>query len=133
MVIMMLGYVFRRGHYLVEDLQVFNEGRRGGAYWFRSGINWRAMTAWLLAAVAALLFANTPLLVGPLGNLAAGIDISLPVALLTAAIAYPAALFLFPEPRSVFGPQGPRLVPAREETEPAPAPSTEDAPTTAAH
>ncbi|MEU3306038.1 hypothetical protein [Nocardiopsis sp. NPDC006832] len=83
--------------------------------------------------MAALLFANTPLLVGPLGNLAAGIDISLPVALVTAAVAYPAALFLFPEPRSVFGPQRPRLVPAREETEPAPAPATEDAPTTASH
>lgn len=133
MVIMMLGYVFRRGHYLVEDLQVFNEGRRGGRYWFRSGVNWRAMTAWLLSALAALLFANTPLLVGPLGNLAAGIDISLPVALATAAIVYPTALFLFPEPRSVFGPKGPRLVPAREDSEPAPAATTEDAPTIAAH
>lgn len=112
MVILMLGYVFRRGFYLVEDLQVFNEGRRGGAYWFSGGVNWRAMTAWLLAAVTGLLFANTPLLVGPLGDLAAGIDLSLPAALVTAAIAYPIAVFAFPEPRSVFGPRGPRLVPS---------------------
>ncbi|GAB3697760.1 purine-cytosine permease family protein [Nocardiopsis oceani] len=131
MVIMMLGYLFRRGFYLVEDLQVFNEGRRGGAYWFRAGINWRATTAWLLAALTGLLFANTPLLVGPLGNLAAGIDLSLPAALVTAAVAYPAALFLFPEPRSVFGPEGPRLVPARED-EDATDPAAGHAPATAA-
>ncbi|GAA1465895.1 cytosine permease [Nocardiopsis exhalans] len=132
MVILMLGYLFRRGFYLVEDLQVFNEGRRGGAYWFRAGVNWRAMSAWLLAALAGLLFANTPLLVGPLGNLAAGIDLSLPAALVTAAITYPAALFLFPEPRSVFGPQGPRLVPALEEPAEPAEPVTDDAPATAA-
>src|SRR5690606_21644590 len=42
MVIMMLGFLFRRGHYLVADLQVFNEGRTGGAYWFTRGVNWRA-------------------------------------------------------------------------------------------
>ncbi|MBB6119877.1 cytosine permease [Nocardiopsis algeriensis] len=118
MVILMLGYLFRRGFYVAEDLQVFNEGRRGGAYWFSNGINWRAMTAWLLSAGMGLVFANTPLLVGPLGNLAAGIDLSLPVALLTAAITYPIAVIAFPEPRSVFGPQGPRLVPAKEEAAP---------------
>lgn len=112
MVILMLGYLFRRGFYLAEDLQVFNEGRRGGAYWFTRGVNWRAMAAWLAAAATGLAFANTPLLVGPLGNLAAGIDLSLPVALATAAVVYPVALVLFPEPRSVFGPAGPRLVPA---------------------
>ncbi|RKS08962.1 purine-cytosine permease-like protein [Nocardiopsis sp. Huas11] len=114
MVVMMLGYVFRRGHYLVDDLQVFNEGRRGGAYWFTRGVNWRAAAAWALAAVAGLLFANTPMLVGPLGNLAGGIDLSLPAALLTAAVVYPVAVTVFPEPREVFGPQGPRWVPSAE-------------------
>lgn len=122
MVVLMLGYLFRRGHYLVEDLQVFNEGRRGGAYWFTRGINWRAGTAWGLAAVMGLLFANTPLLVGPLGDLAGGVDLSLPVALVTAAVAYPVALVAAPEPRGVFGPLGPRWVPC------APAPEGDQSP-----
>jgi len=131
MVILMLGYLFRRGFYLVDDLQVFNEGGRGGAYWFRSGVNWRAMAAWLLAAATGLVFANTPMLVGPWGNLANGIDLSLPVALLTAAVAYPAALFAFPEPRAVFGPRGPRLVPCAPAPDNAPTASAEGASETA--
>ncbi|GAB3213395.1 purine-cytosine permease family protein [Marinactinospora thermotolerans] len=114
MVVMMIGYLLRRGHYLVEDLQVFNEGRRGGAYWFTRGVNWRAMVAWLVAAVAGLLFANTPLIVGPFAGVAGGVDVSLVVALLSAAVIYPLTVTLFPEPRGVFGPAGPRFVPAAD-------------------
>ncbi|GAA3743200.1 purine-cytosine permease-like protein [Spinactinospora alkalitolerans] len=114
MVIMMVGYLFRRGHYLVEDLQVFNEGKKGGAYWFHRGVNWRGMAAWLPAAVVGLLFANTPLIVGPFANAAGGVDLSLVAALLTALVVYPITVVAFPEPRGVFGPDGPRLVPVSE-------------------
>lgn len=114
MVVLMIGYVVRRGYYLVDDLQVFNRGEKGGAYWFTRGVNWRAAAAWLVAAVAGLLFANTSIIVGPFANAAGGIDISLPVTLLAAAVVYPVMLLLFPEPRGVFGPEGPRFVPARD-------------------
>ena len=50
--------------------------------------------------------------VGWLGNLAGGVDVSLLAALVLPAILYPVCLFIFPEPRGVFGPQGPRFVPS---------------------
>ncbi|MFC4065814.1 purine-cytosine permease family protein [Actinoplanes subglobosus] len=115
MIIMTIGYVVRRGHYREADLQVFNQGRVGGAYWFGNGINWRGMAAWIPAAILGLLFANyPPLIEGPFRNVAGGVDISLLVSIGTAAVAYYALIRLFPEPRYVFGPDGPRGVPAAD-------------------
>ncbi|SDS89932.1 purine-cytosine permease family protein [Actinoplanes derwentensis] len=120
MVIMTIGWFVRRGHYREADLQVFNQGREGGAYWFDKGVNWRGMAAWIPAAIAGLLFANyPPLIEGPFRNAAGGVDISLPVSIGLAAVLYLGMLFLFPEPRYVFGPDGPRLVPARDAEMPA--------------
>lgn len=83
----------------------------GGAYWFEHGWNWRGMGAWIPSAAAGLAFVNLPgQFVGPLGELAGGIDLSLPVALGLAALLYLALLRLFPEPPCVYGPQGPRWV-----------------------
>jgi hypothetical protein len=93
---------------------VFNLGMRGGAYWFDNGVNWRGMAAWIPAAVCGLLFANyPPLIEGPFRDAAGGVDISLPVTIGLAAVLYLGLLFVVPEPRYVFGPQGPRLVPCR--------------------
>jgi purine-cytosine permease-like protein len=121
MIIMTIGYVVRRGYYSPGDLQVFNQGRNGGRYWFSEGVNWRGIAAWIPAAVAGLLFANyPPLIEGPFRNaVAGGIDVSLPVSLGSAAVIYLALLFAFPEPRYVFGPEGPRWVPAADGETPA--------------
>jgi purine-cytosine permease-like protein len=120
MIIMTIGYFVRRGHYREADLQVFNQGRTGGAYWFGNGVNWRGMAAWIPAAILGLLFANyPPLIEGPFRNVAGGIDISLPVSIGTAAVAYLTLIHLFPEPRYVFGPDGPRGVPAADGERPA--------------
>jgi purine-cytosine permease-like protein len=119
MIIMTIGYVVRRGHYREVDLQVFNQGRVGGAYWFSQGVNWRGIVAWIPAAVLGLLFANySPLIVGPFRNVANGVDISLLVAIGVAAVLYVLMLTAFPEPRYVFGPEGPRLVHASQGVEP---------------
>jgi purine-cytosine permease-like protein len=113
MIIMTIGYVVRRGYYSEVDLQVFNQGRTGGLYWFSDGVNWRGMVAWIPAAVAGLLFANyPPLIEGPFRNVADGIDLSVLVAIGLAAVVYVAMLFAFPEPAYVFGPDGPRWVPS---------------------
>ncbi|WP_214326151.1 purine-cytosine permease family protein [Nonomuraea sediminis] len=115
MVIMMLGYVTRRGWYDPEALQVFNRRQRGGRYWFTHGWNWRGLSAWLVSAAVALMFVNLPgQFVGPLGDLAGGVDISLPLGLALAAVLYLALLAVFPEPREVYGPAGPRLVRAAD-------------------
>src|SRR3712207_9378602 len=62
-----------------EDVQVFNQGRVGGRYWFSDGVNWRGMAAWIPSAIVGLLFANyPPLIEGPFRNAAGGGEISLP-------------------------------------------------------
>ncbi|WP_197380378.1 purine-cytosine permease family protein [Mycolicibacterium mengxianglii] len=113
MVVMMIGWFVRRGWYDSDALQVFNRRQRGGRYWFTHGWNWRGLGAWLVSAALSICFVNLPgQFVGPLGNLAAGIDLSIPVGLGLAAVLYPALLFAFPEPADAFGPDGPRVVPA---------------------
>lgn len=109
MVIMILGLVVRRGFYCPDDLQVFTRGEQGGRYWFHHGWNWRGMGAWIPSALLGLAFVNLPgQFVGPLGELAGGIDLSLPLALGSAALLYLLLLLLFPEPAAVYGPTGPR-------------------------
>lgn len=68
MLIVLLGHWFARGHYLADDLQVFNRGERGGRYWFYRGFSPAAILAWVPAVVVGLLFADTTLYVGPLAN-----------------------------------------------------------------
>lgn len=115
MVIMAIGYIVRRGYYDPSDLQVFNRGETGGRYWFTAGVNWRGMTAWIAAAVIGLLFANyPPIIVGPFSNLAGGIDLSLLSSVVAAAVIYLVLLAVFPEPRYVFGADGPRGVRASD-------------------
>ena len=112
-VIMAIGYFVRRGHFDARNLQAFNRGEVGGVYWFTSGINWRALIAWIGAATIGLLFANyPPVIVGPFINAGGGIDLSLLIAVVAAAVLYLGALWLFPEPRFVFGTDGARLVPS---------------------
>ena len=111
MAIMVIGYVTRRGYYLADDLQVFNRGLRGGHYWFTHGWNVRAMGAWLPAAFVGLSFVNLPgQPVGPLGNLAGGADLSVPVSLVVGGVLYFVLLMLYPEPDGVYGPHGRRFV-----------------------
>lgn len=103
-VIMVIGYRYRRGFYLTDDLQVFTRGERGGKYWFFHGWNPRAVVAWLLASALGLLFATAePIFTGPWAGVAGGIDVSFGVAALAAAVLYLVALRLFPEPDEVMG------------------------------
>jgi purine-cytosine permease-like protein len=116
MVIMMLGYLVRRGYYLPEAMQVFNRGQRGGPYWFTGGWNLAGMIAWVVSSALALLTVNSPgQYVGWLGNLAGGVDISLMAALVLPAVLYPLCLWIFPEPAGVFGPGGSLFVPVSDQ------------------
>ena len=112
--VMLIGAFTRRGFYLADDLQVFNRGQKGGAYWFHHGLNARALTAWTLGSITGLLLANTSLIAGPLRDVAGGIDLSFFASLLVAGAVYLALLVAFPEPRYVFGPRGPRWVPCAD-------------------
>ena len=87
----------RRGRYDPHDLQAFNQGRRGGRYWFTRGWNLRAVGAWAAGSVVGLLAVETQLYTGPLAHLAGGIDLSLAGSALVAGIAYVIALAVWPE------------------------------------
>jgi purine-cytosine permease-like protein len=58
------------------DIQAFTQGRRGGRYWFHGGWNLPAVLAWTVGAVFGLLTVNTTLYVGPLADIAGGVDLS---------------------------------------------------------
>jgi purine-cytosine permease-like protein len=58
------------------DLQAFAHGRHGGRYWFTGGWNVPAVVAWTVGAVFGLLAVNTTLYVGPLADIAGGVDLS---------------------------------------------------------
>lgn len=98
MVIMIIGMIACRGTYHSDDLHVFSRGQRGGRYWFHHGWNWRGLGAWIPSAIAGLCLVNIPgQFVGPLGELADGIDVSLPATLGLAALLYLVLLRIFPE------------------------------------
>lgn len=59
-----------------NDLQAFAHGVHGGRYWFTGGWNVPAVAAWTVGAVFGLLTVNTTLYVGPLANIAGGVDVS---------------------------------------------------------
>jgi purine-cytosine permease-like protein len=120
MIIMAIGYWNRRGWYSSDDLQVFNKGKQGGRYWFANGINWRAMVAWIVSAVLGLQFAYyPPIIEGQWSGVAGGIDLSLIVAIVSAAVLYVGALLIFPEPAYAFGPKGSRIGRTTKATVPA--------------
>jgi cytosine/uracil/thiamine/allantoin permease len=61
---------------------------RNGAYWYDRGWNWRAIGAFALGIVGALLFANAPLYQGPLIGLTGNGDISIYVGFVVSAVSY---------------------------------------------
>jgi len=113
LIAMIIGWFVRRGWYDSDSLQVFNRRQQGGRYWFRHGWNWRGLVGWLAPAALSLCFVNIPgQFVGWFGNVANGVDLSIPIGIGLAAVLYPVLLFVVPEPADAFGPEGPRLVPA---------------------
>jgi purine-cytosine permease-like protein len=95
--VMLVGFAARRGRYLARELQVFNEGRTGGAYWFTAGWNPRAAGAWCAGSVVGLLCVQSELYTGPWADAVRGIDITIPASGLVAAAAYGALLLVAPE------------------------------------
>ena len=63
-----------------------------------------------IAAVLGLQFGYyPPVIVGMWSGVAGGIDLSLVVSIVTAAVLYVLALLIWPEPEYVYGPKGPRI------------------------
>jgi purine-cytosine permease-like protein len=62
--------------------------RGGGRYWYQGGWNWPALVAFAAGIIAAALFANAPIYVGPLVPLVGGGDISILAGFLIAGFLY---------------------------------------------
>lgn len=102
-IILTIGHFHRRGYYNTDDLQVFNRGERGGVYWYTGGLNLVGVSVWAVACLCGLLFASNEWFSGPGAELLGGADASFLVAGAFAALLYPVALRVFPEPPGVLG------------------------------
>jgi len=97
MLITLMGFAYCRGRYYPYDLQLFNMGKTGGAYWYWHGINPRALIAFVPAVVVGLLFINTTLFKGPWADAASGVDLSFISSAVIAVVIYGIALVVSPE------------------------------------
>ncbi|MGJ8722509.1 MAG: purine-cytosine permease family protein [Salinibacterium amurskyense] len=63
--------------------------KHGGAFWYSNGINWRAVGAWVLGALAAFMTTNATLWVSPWSvNYLGGADIAWIAGVIVAGLAY---------------------------------------------
>jgi purine-cytosine permease-like protein len=86
MAINIIGYLRCRGRFVPHHLQAF--GAHTGVYWYKGGVNPRAVFAWVAGVVVGLLFTNTSLLVGPLATSANGVELSFISAAVVGAVLY---------------------------------------------
>jgi purine-cytosine permease-like protein len=107
-VIVVIGHFHRKAFYNVYDLQVFNQGERGGIYWFNHGWNPRALGVWIIAVLFGMLFSSNPWFIGAGSAMVGGSDIGFLAAGLVAAVMYPLVLRVWPEPASVYESNDPR-------------------------
>jgi purine-cytosine permease-like protein len=80
-------YARTKGVFHLDDLQIFNQRKSGGRYWYTGGWNLRAVFAWIVGSVGGILGISSIDYVGPLANLALGVDVSLPAAALLSLVA----------------------------------------------
>jgi purine-cytosine permease-like protein len=109
-VINLIGHALCRGSYDVHDLQVLTGDPRvrGGSYWYWRGWSIPAALAWLVSTAFGLLCVNTTLFVGPLANIAGGVDISFIASGLLGGALYLALRAVIPSHRpgtSIFSPR----------------------------
>jgi len=97
MLITLMGLAYCRGRYRPYDLQLFNLGKTGGAYWYWNGLNLRAVAAFVPAVIVGLLFSNTSLFIGPWAEAFSGVDMSVISAAVISVVIYGLALMFSPE------------------------------------
>ena len=96
-VITLLAHRGTRGRFDRDSLQVFNQRRIGGIYWYRGGWNAAALIAWASGSLVGVLSNATDSYVGPLAEAAGGIDISFLTSAVVAAVVYRALIGLRPQ------------------------------------
>ncbi len=87
-VIVGIDFLKTGGRYDADDLQVFNRGTTGGRYWYSGGWHPGAVIAWAAGSIVGLLTIQTQIFSGPLSGIALGVDVSLLLGALVAAVIY---------------------------------------------
>lgn len=105
-IVNVIGFINRKGHYFPQDLQVFNQGKIGGRYWFTNGLNRQATVSWAAGVIAGAFFLNLGWYVAPGAEMLGGADFGLFVSMIVSGTVYTAMLILRPEPAYLFGPKG---------------------------
>ncbi|MEY4497723.1 MAG: hypothetical protein RLZZ364_1028 [Actinomycetota bacterium] len=70
------GYYRMGGKFHKEDLQVFNQRRNGGIYWYQAGWNIKATIAWVVGSACGVLGISSVDYTGPIANALGGVDVS---------------------------------------------------------
>ena len=96
-VITMVGMWLRKGKVSADDLHAFAIPGATGPYWFTGGVNYRAVSALVIATIVGLLFSANGLFTGPLADAAGGVDLSFISAGLTGGVLYWLFEMFFPE------------------------------------
>ncbi len=86
--ITLIGLRRTRGRFDQGDLQVFNERRTGGRYWYTAGWNPAAVIAWLVGSTVGILSNATDSYTGPIATVLGGIDASFLTSGIAAAATY---------------------------------------------
>ena len=86
--ITLIGLWRTRGAFDQADLQVFNQRRTGGRYWYSAGWNVAAVLAWVAGSVVGVLSNATASYTGPIAVALGGVDASFLTSGLTAAVLY---------------------------------------------
>ena len=94
--ITLIGLWRTRGAFDQSDLQVFNQRRTGGRYWYSGGWNPAAVPAWLVGSTVGVLSNSTDAFTGPIANALGGIDASFLTSGLAAAATYLVLITLRP-------------------------------------
>ena len=87
-VISLLGFWRTRGRFDQPDLQVFNQRRTGGRYWYSGGWNPAAVLAWLAGSTVGVLSNATEAFTGPIAAALGGVDASFITSGLAAGVVY---------------------------------------------
>jgi purine-cytosine permease-like protein len=77
--ITLYGYWKNKGKFDQDALQVFNNRKTGGKYWFNSGWNLTTIMAWVIGSIAGILGISSLDYVGPIANFFGALDLSVPL------------------------------------------------------
>jgi purine-cytosine permease-like protein len=103
MVIVGIEFMLSRDQLAPIDLHAFAIPGMRGKYWFRNGVNPRAIIAWLFGAALGLMFSTNSLFTGPLENSVNGVDISWLVAGVAGGAVYLVLRYSLPATEGVAG------------------------------